>query len=239
MDLTALFDPGVWDNFETANYQSVRTTAASGGTRSLPEIQAKRRAPTFKELAASGGVYTGQDLVWLVPAVKLDPIGPAKPGDTITDMAGNTWTVLEASLHTWKSFWRLMTRNLVLAFDLRDQISIQRAAFTYDASGGPVRSWPDNNVPGVAPGGTTPYVQIPARVQEVRQEEKEARALAGRMLYYDVIIGQQVLLGQAGQDRVKWLTVPANMPGQYLDIRNLRNPQRIDELPVLECHLAL
>jgi hypothetical protein len=238
MIISALSDPSVWDNYETISLTSTRTTAASGGSLIDADILAKGRAPTFKEQAKSGGVYTSQDKVWLVPVLNTT-FTALKPADTVTDADGNVWTVLEAALNTWKSFWRLMTRNLVLAFDLKDQISIQRATITYDAAGAPVRAWPDNNVAGVSVAGSTPYGQVAARVQLLRQEEAEERGLRGKKSFYDVIIGQQVVLALAGQDRVKWLTVPASAPTAYLDIDKLRDPLRIDELPVLECHAAL
>src|SRR6185436_2335367 len=47
----------------------------------------KRRALTFKEMAASAGVYTNSDRKFLIPLANLPPSGPVMPapGDILVD----------------------------------------------------------------------------------------------------------------------------------------------------------
>lgn len=244
MNIDATANWLVWDNTEAVTYTSHRTTTASAGDAVLANVTAKRRNPSDRELAVSQGVYTSQDLVWLVPQANLTGLTPggdkepvAKPADTITDAAGNVWTVLEVFFNTLKSTWRLMTRNLAIAFDLQDAVDIQRYTLTYDAAGAPVRAWPDNNVGTILAAGSTPYAALPARAQLLTDEIKDERGLRGFQGNYAVYLSQQVQVTQ--EDRVKWTdksTSPATV--RYLDILGIHNPLRIDELPVLDARLA-
>ncbi len=202
----------VWDNREAVTFRSRGTNAS----QDFPISDAKRRAPTYKELAASNGAYTGQDLVWLIPAT----LAPAytsrsapKPGDKVVS-AEATWTALEVALNNLKSTWRLVTRNLVLAYDLRDTVDIERATVTYDAAGGPLRTF------------AAVYSALACKVQLITQELADVLGVRGFKGTYAVTVAQDVTLVQG--DRVKWGSV-------YLDVLKQHNPQRIDELPVLDC----
>lgn len=219
MDLSSAFvsDWQVWDNTEAVSLSVAR--AAGPYADAVPV--AKRRALTTRELAASGGVYTGQDRVWLLPVALLTPGLQLKPADAVVDASGTRWTVLEAALNKFGATWRLTCRDLVLAFDLRVIITIERAALSYDAAGAAVKTFPPA-------GGLVLIDQLPARVQPLREEVADQRGLRGPLLRYDVIVGRPVD-GVSTEDRVK-------LPdGSYLDILGYRNPDRIDELPVLEC----
>jgi head-tail adaptor len=204
-------DYKVWDNRECMDYSSRNNT----GDVTYADVTGKRRAPTYRELAASNGAYTASDVVWLVPSVLLGVTG--KPGDYITDEDGTVYTVLEASHNAFRSFWRFVTRDLVLANDLRDTIDIQRPTIGYDSAGGKLRTFPPL-------GGSTAYDDLPAKVQKLTDTLAVALGVEGFKADYAVIVGQQVTIEEG--DRIKFGSL-------YLDITGLRNPSRIDELPVL------
>lgn len=194
----------------------------------IPIARAKRRAPTTREQMASGGAYTSQDLVWLVPRVEAPALVaefPPKPGDVIEDADGMPWTVLSIEPYAaLKTFWRLTTRNLVLAVGLRDEVSILRPTITVGESAEPVYAWPPQS-------GSYVVQELAARVQpmdgsiDVRNEVETAQGK------YTVILGQQVDL-RAG-DRI--LVTAGAMKGKLLRWVSQRNQERIDELPALEC----
>jgi len=219
-----------WDNTESLTFASTRDS----GPVTQRVTTAKVRALNLRELIASAGAYEAGDIKVILPAVLLS-IGPPKPADQVILDDSTVLTVLglmggkrDAALQP--RTWQLVSRNLTVHYQLTDAIDIQRAALTQDVTGANVRHWPDGNVPGVDHGGSTPYAAIRARAQLLSKEEKEERGLRGLQEAYDVIVARQLLI--TGQDRVK-LTLAAGT--LYLDIRRLRNPQRMDELPVLEC----
>ena len=207
-------DYTIWDNRESVTY---RLKTSSGAYQLYDLTDCMAEAPTFKEQAASGGVYTSQDRAWNLPAKIVTAAvmaGQPKPGDQITDENGSTWTVLNVALNTWKTCWRLMCRNLALAYGLRDTITIQRGSVTRDASGSHRVTWHDQ------------YTGVQARVQLVSQRSMDMLGVTGTKGDYLVVIDRDI--ERTAVDRVVWGTT-------YLDINELRNPQRIDELPVLDC----
>ncbi len=213
----------IWGNCEQISFRS--KTQGDGAQYAIST--AKRRAPTYRELSASNGAYTGQDVVWLIPATVIPGNMPIpKPADRVIDALGNTWTALEVALNTLKSTWRLMTRNLNLAYQLYDLIDIQRPGITYDVAGGAVRGWPDD----ATASGSIPYRQIPAKVQLISQDDNESLGVLGAKAKYSVFVGQDVIVNKT--DRVKWTSAGVTT---YLDVLGQSNPQRIDELPVLDC----
>lgn len=194
---------------------------------------AKRRNLTMRELAASGGVYTSDDQVYLLPDALFPPGSePTKSGDVIIETQdlsaearpGTRWTVLEVGWGKNRQTRRLTCRNLVLAYDLRDTIIIERPAVSYDKAGVPVKSFPSD---ASAPAGVTLYASLPARVQLVTKDIAEQRGIRDLEGKYRVIVGQEVDVTQ--QDRVLLSS------GMYLDIVSYENAQRIDELPAIVC----
>ena len=220
MQLDQSRDYLTWDNTEAVTYQSRR---AAGGPKA-PIPVAKRRPLKKHELSASGGVYTGLDRVWIVPAALLPPGVVPKPADVLTDAKGTPWTVLEAAAAKTDQTWRLTSRDLVLAYDLRDMVNVERAAISYDAAGAAIKAFPT----GSPSGGQVLYAGLPARVQLLTGEIAEERGIRGTERAYDVIVGGQVDDVSEAEDRINW-------NGVYLDIVRLKNAERIDELPVLEC----
>lgn len=166
---------------------------------------AKRRALTFKELAASGGVYTAQDMVWLVPSANLPAGVVPKMADRVRDSGANDWTVLEVALNKLRCTYRLVTRNLVIALDLRDRVDIWAPTNTQDD--------PGNRVPDY---GQAPlYSQVPARVQPVGEEVVEAFGKRGLAKHYKCYLGRAVTVTAEYQVRlgstVYQITGTANM----------------------------
>lgn len=226
MDLTSVFsqDHTVWDNVEQVTHLAGRL----GGEGAETAVStAKRRALTYKELAASGGAYTGLDKTWLVPAAVLTAGFVIRPGDTITDSDDVAWTVLEAALGKFKQTWKLTCRDLVLVNALTYTVDIERAQLLQDATGGTVRRWPGQ-------GGTVPYAGVRASVQPQEAHPADERGMRAGLATYHVIVERQLRL-MLDRDRVKWTDTTGAV--HYLDILRLENPVRLDELPRLVCEI--
>ena len=89
----------------------------------------QRDVPSVK----TGG-YTSFDLVWIIPKAKL-PTGVApKPGDIVRDAGMAEYTVLDSFQNGWKTWYRLTTRNLTLAYGLSDTLVFSRP--NYQNAGG-------------------------------------------------------------------------------------------------------
>lgn len=218
----------VWDNKETVTvYPAPRRENLY-----FPVENAKRRAPTFKELAASNGAYTGQDLVWLLPVLESQAFTdsyPPAPGSVIQDGQLHPWTILECALNTWQTWWRCMTRNLVIAANLQDLITIERPEVTQGDSGEPVYSWPPL-------AGEYVVQDFPAKVQITEASLTLVNSVETTNRNYDVILSQQVDMRK--DDRIIWLNSDRqgqNPRGMVLQWERLWNPERIDELPRLAC----
>jgi hypothetical protein len=238
-----------WDNVSQVRYEVARgvpsivdVPPAFDGHTGAPQPQpsrnkplivtvAKRRNLTARELAASGGVYRGDDQVYLLPDALMEGIIP-KPADVIIELAdgsagaqpGTRWTVLDAARNKNRQTHRLTCRDLVLAFDLRDSITIERPSLSYDAAGVPVKAFPSDTTNA---GGVVLYSGLPARVQLITKDMAEQRGIRGLEGKYHVIVGQEVDVTQ--EDRVLLAS------GLYLDIVGYERAMRIDELPQLIC----
>lgn len=179
---------------------------------------AKRRAPTFKEMAASGGVYTGQDLVWLVPVTLLTAAGltDVKPADIIRDSDGVLWTVLERSLNTLKSTWRCVTRDLILAYDLRGTLSVRRpqALTTDDAA---TREYVYDTI----------YTGVPCRFQAMGDEVSDERGQRLTVSKYSIWVGQRLTL--TNEDQI------VDEDGNIYELKATQDADRIDQLQRLDC----
>lgn len=203
-----------WDNTESGQYRS--SSGLSGPGDFIPV--AKRRKLTKKELAASGGVYTGLDRVWAIPAAMFGQGFVPKPADVWIDAKSNTrWTVLEAESKKQDTTWVLTCRDLVLAFGLTDAIVIERATINYDSSGVAVKTF------------SPVYSGIPARVQPQHSDIVDERGIRGMKTVVQIIVGQEVSV--TNEDRV-------TLAGVHYEIRGYHNSARIDELPVIDCEVV-
>jgi hypothetical protein len=129
-DLTG--DWRIWDNLETVAF----VTEKGDLDYTQAELTAKRRALRFREMVPGG--YVGSDLVWLVPSEFLPPSHLIKIGDRIQDADQQEWTILEPALNTWRTWWRLITRNFAMANSLTDRIALLAPDRHQDAAGGHV-----------------------------------------------------------------------------------------------------
>lgn len=235
MDLTPVFatDYLTWDNTEPVQYERARhgdsfppadRTKPSQADILAPISVAKRRAVNRKELAASAGVYTPKDLVWLIPQAVLTTGLVPKPGDAVLDNNGDRWTVLELALNKFKQTWRLTCRNFVLSEALYDKIDILRANLDIDAAGAYVKNFDD--ALGIQNNGMRYlYRQLPCRVQLITNEIVDERGIRGFQATTQIILSKQIDV--TFEDRVIF-------GDKIFDITGYHNPERIDELPVLD-----
>lgn len=229
-------DYKLFDGLEVVNYE----VALRGENEPDAVLQAKRRAISNPERYPSGGVYVGASVDWHVPDPLLIPGVTPKPADVIVDSDGQRWTVLIAEHKALQSRWRLTCVNLILAYQLRDQITIERPDITPDSSGVVVKKFP--TVPSFprdtqhveTTGGKIIYRGI-ARVQLLAEAISEGRGIRGPELRYDVIVPHLPVEGLTTEDRIVWLRPGKEFPNTvYLDCLGYRNAARIDELPVIE-----
>lgn len=232
-----------WDNVRRVTYVStrnpvVRPSDPSGQT--LPQQQpnpvglgsvqdliqvAKKRSVTIKEITASNGAYQSGDVAFLLPgALITTSIGQPKAGDKVIDSPdgdGSTYTVLQPigqrmdGSGTYAT-WKLMTRNLSVAFDLADQITIEEPVETLDSAAAGLKQW------------RTKYTGLLAKVQLITQEQADALGIRGFRMAFQVIVSEEISV--RSRDRIVW---PASPTG-YLDITGYHNAQRLDELPVID-----
>lgn len=205
----------IWDNREPVSHVSTRRT----GDVTTDVSDAKRRALTFKEIVGSGGVYTGKDVAWLLPFELMAGAEP-KPGDRIVDGDAVSWTVLEAPLNTWRTWYRCACRNLVLAYDLRDTAALMRPANNRDAAGGRV---PDYAA--VSGAGS-----LPVRVQETEAvvEDRNGKRQATRK--FTGVVGQRIY--PQAQDRL------VTSDGTVYQLTGWRNADRLELLMELDLEIV-
>lgn len=168
-----------WPNLEPVTLR----VAATAGYTAHDLTHAKRRAVASREVLASAGVYTASDLVWLIPAAVL-PSGVApKPADQVRDADSVDWTILEIQpLGKFGNTWRLVTRSLVLAADLRQTCDVLRPSFAQDTVG--QRS----------PVFAVPYEDVPCRLQETRHDVQDFQGGPNDRREYSLWVGQRLTL---------------------------------------------
>lgn len=210
-----------WDKPEPVYLETDRGASQEqrGRLSSLDFIPiAKRRDISTGEQASSGGVYTSAHTRWHLPAVLLTPGVQPKSGDVIIDASQTRWTVETANLQRLGQRWELVCINLIIAHGLRDTIDVQRAAISHDAAGAPVKTFPPA-------GGVVAYRNLPCRVQLLSEEIAEERGIRGAKRKYAITVDRQIIIDT--EDRIVW-------KGQVLDIVGYRNPELINDLPVID-----
>lgn len=100
----------------------------------------KRRAITYKELAASAGVYTGQDRAWLIPSQVLPAGVTPRPGDVVRDAAAADWVIGDVSAGKFGLTYKCIARNLALTNGLTSAGVLKRPASAKDAAGRPANA---------------------------------------------------------------------------------------------------
>jgi hypothetical protein len=186
---------------------------------------AKRRALTIREQAASGGAYQAGDVSWIVPDLFIRPGIRPKPADAVIDSDQNRYTVLDAEQIKERQDWRLVTRNLAIAFSLGHFIDIQKAAISYDRAGVEVQTYPEDG------GGTIAYANLLCRVQLASDVLVDERLIRGFKGTYAIYVSQQIVFtADFNKYRCRWVDKGIT---HYLDITDYRNAEQIAELPVI------
>ncbi len=206
------------DGREQVTYRSRDTRIGSADT-DFTITDAERRPLTFKELAASAGVYTGLDRAWIIPAtlITAQSIVP-KPADKIVDGDNTTWTVLNFERFSLDTEYKFFCRDLVLAYQLFDVIQIDTPLKLTEGTT-TINEW------------LPKHVDMDARIQLTGTEYREERGIRGTAKKFDIFCGDDVS-DVSVDDRV------VDKTGQVYEIRHIRNPQRIDELAVLEAEVV-
>ena len=169
-----------WDNRETVTYTVYGLTQnTSGYVESYTGITAKRRAISNRDVPTQRtGIFTADDLVWLLPSAVVPTGVRPNPNDYLTDTAGRVWTVLETQLNNLQSTWRLVTRNLVLAEALRQVCGLYRPSNSKDAAGGRVAS-----------DYTLILGNVPCRIQETGTEATDILGKKQVKTRYEIYCG--------------------------------------------------
>mgnify|MGYP000181447598 CR=1 FL=1 len=203
----------IWDNRESVSHISVRNS----GNVTTSVSDAKRRALSFKEVVSAGGAYVSNDLVWLLPVAVLNGATP-KPADKIVDSDAVSWTILDASLNTWRTWYRCTCRSLVLAYDLRDTATLMRPTNNQDLAGGRVPSY------------AAAVSDVPVKVQEAEASVEERFGKRQGVRRFTAYVGDR-LYPQAN-DRL------VTSDGTIYQITAWRNAGNIDVLMELDLEIV-
>jgi hypothetical protein len=197
------------------------TVAASNSADELMATltKAAQYSLSLREQAASNGAYQAGDVVWTLDKAEADAAGVTpKPRDRVTDQNGTVYTVLSRADTSVLGFYKATTRALAVAYALRDLVTIQVAAIGRGVTGARANvDWVDK------------YVSLPARVQPQAVETFTERGKKSARVQYRVYVDRQIdpRDPDGNWGRVRW-------GSQYLEIRDYKDAERIDELPYLD-----
>lgn len=197
-----------------ATYDAFRIEATEDGAKG----GAKRRALTYKELIASEGVYTHNNLVWLIPAENLPDAIEPRIGDRVLDSGDFEYTILEVQKGKFGETHRCITICLKLVEDLRDEATIRRPADIKDEGGRPALST-----------YAILYEHVPCRLQPKESVRGEAlgRTTSPHKFIAYVDLPIEVLRARDALE----------VAGQRYTIDRLGEVARLDRLPEIECTL--
>lgn len=200
--LLARTAPGVYDS---------HPLKAAGGA-------AKRRALTYRELMASNGAYSHNNLVWLLPAANLPAGVEPRAGHRVRDADDYEYTVLEVQKGKFGETHRCITVCLELVEELRELATIERPAGLKDGGGRLA---------------LTTYAElhadVPCRLQplESARGEEFGRTTSPHRFVAYLDLDVEAL-------RARDVLVVA---GQRYTIDRLGEVARLDRLPEIECTL--
>lgn len=205
--------PGARDEWRFWHHRepiTLRSLTGAGVYTSHAVTDAKPRAITIREAAASGGVYTTQDRTWLIPTVLIpDNVAP-KPGDVIRQANNTDWTVLAVDpLGKFGNTYRLTTRNLVVFAALTQTARVLR----------PTQA--TNTIGQRSPTFTEVYANLVVRIQEQTHTIPELQGGATDRRDYVMYVGTRLTL-RAG-DIVE-------SGGLRYDVTGAGNWDRLDQL---------
>jgi hypothetical protein len=228
MQLDHSVDWMVWDNAESVQYTSSRHGDMQD---TLPTVLRGELSST--EIAKSGGAYTGLDLTFLVPAALLAPGFVPKPGDVITDADNVAYNVLQVHGQQRDAagfqVYKCVCRDPIIAYDLQDLITIERAAISYDASGAVVKTYPPD-------GGRVLAAKLAARVQDTAINTVSERLIVGPETSHVIYLSREISGLSVTEDRVKYVE-RGTTAVRVLDLVRSYNTGQIAELPALEAKL--
>jgi len=179
---------------------------------------ALQRAVATSEAEASDGRYLTGDVRWHVPFAEV-AIRPT-PGDDIVDAAETYWKIIDVREDTLTRRWRLVCRDLSVAFGLDDTIQIEQTTITTGDGGAAQDAW------------KTLLTGVRARIQGVtyRAENRQGQ----RRTDGDYTIYMAADLPRDQNDELHTLRVVDKRGIQYR-IDAYRSMERIGELAELEC----
>jgi hypothetical protein len=220
MTLDFTEDDEIWDNTEAVVLTTVR---ANGLNDNLPIATAVRRELTRKEILASNGVYTGQDVAFEFKARHIGSVKP-KPRDRITGADGINYTVGQASYEVLDATWVLVTRNLALAADLRDLVTIQVPTISQDERAGKVKTW------------SASQTNIAARVQPVQADVIEERGTRGLRVTHVIVLDSTATAADLTNTNGDLGRI--SFGGRYYEITGYRHAEEIWELLKVDAALV-
>lgn len=135
------------------------TLSATGGA-------VKRRALTFKEMAASAGAYTNSDRAWLIPEANLPAGKDPAPGWVILDGDGVSWTIGDVTVGKFGQTHKCVARALEVVNALSVTATLRRPVTAADAAGRPALA---------------NYTTVGTSLCRVQPEDSEASELLGRV----------------------------------------------------------
>ena len=141
-------DYRTWDGAETVSHVSKRNSA----DLQQDSLTALRLPVTSREAANSGGVYTTRDVVFLIPGHLMSYV-PKEKDRVVT--GGVTWVVMDWSHSPLDHTYRLTCRNLRIAADLSNTVTVYRPTFTADAAGSAIPTY------------SAVYSDLACRIQEI------------------------------------------------------------------------
>jgi len=217
----------VWDNTEPVTYQSTR----HGNLLDVIPTVLRGELSAY-ELAQSGGVYVAEDVTFLIPAALLAPGFVPKPADIITDANQTAYTILRVFGQQRDAngfqIWKAICRDPIIAYDLQDLVTIERAAITYGPDGAVVKTFPPA-------GGQALYTNLAARVQEQSVDIIDQRLIHGPQTSHTVYVSRQIDVDPA-EDRIKWVE-RGTTAVRYLDIVKVYKTNQLGELPAIAAEL--
>jgi hypothetical protein len=128
-----------WKHWTDREDASLRVLTAPGRYDALPLTApggaVKRRAITWKEMAASAGAYTSRDRAWILPRVNLPDGVEPKPGDIVRDLSDVDWTVGDVTVGKFGNTFKCVCRALAVVNELSAVGVLTRPDGTRDAAG--------------------------------------------------------------------------------------------------------
>lgn len=72
------------------------------------------------------GAVVGMDLEWFIPTAKIPSGLSPKISDIIVPKEGDEYVIQSVSQNGWRNWWRVQSKNIVLAYGLTDTLTLLR-----------------------------------------------------------------------------------------------------------------